>query len=124
MTEAEQEYLGQLAAIMDRLDTKWDGRWDGVKSELTGLRVEVARLASTVETHERRSTNLERIQASCQQNCAAQIQAAHAVATSAMEISLSFKKALRSMAWVVGALATGLTIAASVAQVMDYLARR
>jgi hypothetical protein len=123
MTEAEQEYLSQLASIMDRLDTKWDGRWDSVKSELMGLRIEVARLAGTVETHEKRSTNLERIQASCQQNCMAQIQAAHAVANSAMEVSLSFKKALKTMAWIFGALATALTIAASAAQVLDYLVR-
>jgi predicted ribonuclease YlaK len=119
MTDAETKVL----AAIERLEQKWEIKWDKVVNEMMQGRIELARLTTTVEQHEKRSTTLEIKQQDCQETCQAQIKAAQEIAQSALEISNSFKSGMKWIVGISGALLTVIALAASVVQILDYMSK-
>jgi hypothetical protein len=120
MSQSTESLVLQMMERLGALDDKWDTRWTSVQEKLQENTVELARLATTVEVHEKRSTTLEAMHNDCKRNCTADIADASAVAEKAAsqvgQIRLGFKWA----GAIIGGLITTVGVIATVLQLVKH----
>jgi hypothetical protein len=120
MSEQTNALVMQLMERLGALDDKWDARWDDVQTELRGNKAEIARLATTVEIHEKRSTTLEAMHQECKRTCREDIDEATILAQKTHSQISQAKAILKWSAAVAGSIATAVGVIATLLQLLKH----
>jgi hypothetical protein len=120
MSQSTETLVLQMLERLGSLDDKWDARWGGVQQQLQNNTVELARLATTVEIHEKRSTTLEAMHHECKRTCRQDVDDATLLAQTTHNQISQAKAILKWSAAVAGGIATAVGVIATVLQLIKH----
>lgn len=111
------ENMGLIVSFLERIETR-QNRIDDHVDETNAI---LGRLTATVEIHEKRSTNLENIVASCRGQCDARIQTVNELSQRVERTVDKFTAALKWTGILLGGCAGAVGVIAAIIQIAEKI---